>query len=109
MVVKKDGRRESFNREKILNGIIKATEKRPISMEELIGVADGVEKKLYNISEKEISSKTIGEIIMSRLKELDEVAYVRFASVYRQFKDINTFMEELNKLLDKEPCETVEE
>jgi len=109
MVVKKDGRRESFNREKILNGIIKATEKRPISMEELIGVADGVEKKLYNISEKEISSKTIGEIIMSRLKELDEVAYVRFASVYRQFKDINTFMEELNKLLDKEPFETVEE
>jgi len=109
MVVKKDGRRESFNREKILNGIIKATEKRPISMEELIGVADEVEKKLYNISEKEISSKTIGEIIMSRLKELDEVAYVRFASVYRQFKDINTFMEELNKLLDKEPFETVEE
>jgi len=102
MVVKKDGRREGFNREKMLNGIIKATEKRPIPMEKLTGVADEIEKKLYNISDKEVTSKTIGEIIMGRLKELDEVAYVRFASVYRQFKDINTFMEELNKLLDKE-------
>lgn len=109
MVVKKDGRREGFNREKILNGIIKATEKRPISMERLIDVADEVEKKLYSISEKEISSKTIGEIIMSKLKELDEVAYVRFASVYRQFKDINTFMEELNKLLEKDDLKNAEE
>jgi transcriptional repressor NrdR len=109
MVVKKDGRRESFNREKVLNGIIKATEKRPVSMDRLNGIVDEVEKRLYNMMEKEITSKTIGEIIMGKLKELDEVAYVRFASVYRQFKDINTFMEELNKLLDKDNTESVEE
>ncbi len=109
MVVKKDGRRESFNRDKVLNGVIKATEKRPISMDKLNDMVDEVEKKLYNMMEKEITSKTIGEIIMNKLKGLDEVAYVRFASVYRQFKDINTFMEELNKLLDKENSEFAEE
>ena len=109
MVVKKDGRRESFNREKILNGIMKATEKRPVSMDRLNRLVDEVEKKLYNMMEKEVTSKTIGEIIMNKLKELDEVAYVRFASVYRQFKDINTFMEELNKLLDKDNNQSAEE
>lgn len=109
MVVKKDGRRESFNREKILNGIMKATEKRPVSMDRLNRLVDEVEKKLYNMTEKEVTSKTIGEIIMNKLKELDEVAYVRFASVYRQFKDINTFMEELNKLLDKDNRQSAEE
>jgi transcriptional repressor NrdR len=109
MVVKKDGRRESFNREKVLNGIIKATEKRPVSVNRINDLVDEIEKKLYNIMEKEITSKTIGEIIMEKLKELDEVAYVRFASVYRQFKDINTFMEELSKLLDKESKESAEE
>ncbi len=109
MVVKKDGRRESFNREKILNGIMKATEKRPVSMDRLNRLVDEVEKKLYNMMEKEVTSKTIGEIIMNKLKELDEVAYVRFASVYRQFKDINTFMEELNKLLDKDNRQSAEE
>jgi transcriptional repressor NrdR len=109
MVVKKDGRRESFNREKILNGIMKATEKRPVSMDRLNRLVDEVEKKLYNMMEKEVTSKTIGEIIMNKLKELDEVAYVRFASVYRQFKDINTFMEELNKLLDKDNNQPAEE
>ncbi|MDD2573466.1 MAG: transcriptional regulator NrdR [Bacillota bacterium] len=108
MVVKKDGRRESFNREKVLNGIIKATEKRPVSVNRINDLVDEIEKKLYNIMEKEITSKTIGEIIMEKLKELDEVAYVRFASVYRQFKDINTFMEELSKLLDKESQESAE-
>lgn len=102
MVVKKDGRRESFNREKVLNGIIKATEKRPISVNRINDLIDEIEKRLYSMPEKEITSKTIGEIIMAELKTLDEVAYVRFASVYRQFKDINTFMEELSKLLDKE-------
>lgn len=109
MVVKKDGRRESFNREKILNGIMKATEKRPVSMDRLNRLVDEVEKKLYNMTEKEVTSKTIGEVIMNKLKELDEVAYVRFASVYRQFKDINTFMEELNKLLDKDNRQSAEE
>ena len=109
MVVIKDGRRESFNREKILNGIMKATEKRPVSMDRLNRLVDEVEKKLYNMMEKEVTSKTIGEIIMNKLKELDEVAYVRFASVYRQFKDINTFMEELNKLLDKDNNQSAEE
>lgn len=109
MVVKKDGRRESFNREKVLNGIIKATEKRPISVNRINDLADEVEKDLYNMTDKEITSKTIGEIIMEKLKALDEVAYVRFASVYRQFKDINTFMEELSKLLDKESQASAEE
>ncbi len=102
MVIKKDGRRENFNREKILKGIIKAVEKRPISMDRINNLVDEIEKKLYSMPEKEINSKIIGEIIMTKLEELDEVAYVRFASVYRQFKDINTFMEELSRLLEKE-------
>ncbi|MDK2920137.1 MAG: transcriptional repressor NrdR [Candidatus Petromonas sp.] len=101
IVVKKDGNRESFNRNKILNGIIRACEKRPISMQVIEATADNIEKQLQNSLEKEISSKYIGELVMNALKELDEVAYVRFASVYRQFKDINTFMEELKKLLNE--------
>ncbi len=109
MVVKKDGRREHFNREKILGGIIKAMEKRPIAMEEINNLVDEIEKKLYSMPEKEITSKTIGEIIMAELEELDEVAYVRFASVYRQFKDINTFMEELSRLLEKEKERNMED
>lgn len=78
-------------------------------MDRLNRLVDEVEKKLYNMTEKEVTSKTIGEVIMNKLKELDEVAYVRFASVYRQFKDINTFMEELNKLLDKDNRQSAEE
>ncbi|MBA1333707.1 MAG: Ribonucleotide reductase transcriptional regulator NrdR [Firmicutes bacterium] len=102
MVVKKDGRRESYSRNKIINGLIKATEKRPVPMDRLMKMVDEIEKELYNYMEKEVTSKWIGEIVMEKLKETDEVAYVRFASVYRQFKDINTFMEELSKLLEKD-------
>lgn len=100
MVVKKDGRREAFDRNKILNGIIKACEKRPVTMDEIENVVNEIERNLNNRMEKEVKSKVIGELIMERLKNLDEVAYVRFASVYRQFKDVNTFMDEINKLLD---------
>lgn len=102
MVVKKDGRRETYSRNKIMNGLIKATEKRPVPMDRLTKMVDEIEKELYNYMEKEVTSKCIGEIVMKKLKETDEVAYVRFASVYRQFKDINTFMEELSKLLEKD-------
>ncbi len=99
MVVKKDGRREPFDRLKVLSGLKKACEKRPVSMDTLTGVADEIEKMLLEGSEKEIPSRVIGEEIMKRLHGLDEVAYVRFASVYREFKDINEFMNELKDLL----------
>ena len=99
IVVKKDGNRESYDRNKLLNGIIKACEKRPVSMSEIEKAVDEIEVTLSNSLEKEITSEIIGEMIMNKLKDIDEVAYVRFASVYRQFKDLNTFMEELKKLL----------
>jgi len=99
LVVKKDGRREAFDRSKIMSGLMKACEKRPVSFKELESIADEVERQLSNSLDQEITSKAIGEMIMEKLKSVDEVAYVRFASVYRQFKDINTFMEELEKLL----------
>ena len=99
MVVKSDGRRESFDRNKILNGIIRACEKRPVSLDQMEAVVNDIERGLNNMMEKEISSKFIGEVVMDHLKELDEVAYVRFASVYRQFKDVNTFVAEIEKLL----------
>ncbi|MDD3705095.1 MAG: transcriptional regulator NrdR [Clostridiaceae bacterium] len=101
IIVKKDGSRESYQRNKMLNGILRACEKRPISVSTIEETADEIEKELYNSMEKEIDSKKIGEMVMSRLKKLDDVAYVRFASVYRQFKDINIFLEELNKLIDE--------
>lgn len=101
IIVKKDGNRETYNKDKILNGIIKACEKRPVSFEQMEKIIDSIERTLQNSLDKEISSKYIGELVMSRLKEIDEVAYVRFASVYRQFKDINTFVDELTKLLDE--------
>lgn len=101
VIVKRDGRREVFQREKIVNGVLRACQKRPISIKEIEEIADSVEKELYNTMEKEIESKKIGEMVMSRLKKLDDVAYVRFASVYKQFKDINTFLEELNKLMNE--------
>ena len=101
MVVKKDGRREQFDRQKILAGIKKACEKRPISIEELEKLVDDVKHILQENSDKEIQSTRIGEIVVQKLHELDEVAYVRFASVYRHFKDINEFMEELTGLLSK--------
>src|SRR4030042_6559363 len=100
MVVKKDGRRESFEREKVLSGLKKACEKRPIGMETLEGVTDSIEKKLIGLGVKEIQSTWVGEEVMSSLKELDKVAYVRFASVYRQFKDINELMNEVKNLFD---------
>lgn len=101
VVVKKDGNRESYNRNKIFNGIIKACEKRPVPIEMMETVIDRIEKKLHNSMEKEISSNVIGQMVMEELKALDEVAYVRFASVYRQFKDINTFIDELTKLVNE--------
>jgi len=99
MVVKRDGRREAFDRSKILNGIIRACEKRPISMDQMESLVSDIERTLNNRMEKEISSELIGEIVMEHLKDLDEVAYVRFASVYRQFKDVSTFVAEVEKLL----------
>ncbi|HHV60674.1 MAG TPA: transcriptional repressor NrdR [Clostridiaceae bacterium] len=99
MVVKKDKSREVFNRDKILKGMIKACEKRPVSISDLERVADEIESYVYSSQKREISTHEIGEMIMEKLKDLDEVAYVRFASVYRQFKDINTFMDEVKKLI----------
>jgi transcriptional repressor NrdR len=98
-VVKKDGTREPFDKRKILNGLLKSCEKRPVSIAEIEEIADDVEKHIYNTMQQEVNTNLIGELIMSRLKQLDDVAYVRFASVYRQFKDINTFMDELQKIL----------
>ncbi len=98
MVVKKDGSRQAFDRNKIMNGIVKACEKRPVSVAQMEHIVDEIERGLNNMMEKEIKSSFIGELIMDRLKKLDEVAYVRFASVYRQFTDIQTFMKEIEKL-----------
>lgn len=101
LVVKKDGTREPFNRDKILNGLLKACEKRPVSNEQLIELLTFVEGQVQGAVNREISSQDIGELVMRKLKEIDEVAYVRFASVYRQFKDVNSFLEELNEMLNK--------
>lgn len=102
VVVKKDGSRQSFDRNKVLSGLIRACEKRPVPYSELENLVSEIELVLQNEMEREISSADIGELVMERLKKVDEVAYVRFASVYRQFKDINTFMRELNKLLEEQ-------
>ena len=99
VVVKKDGSRQAFDRNKILNGLVKACEKRPVSMEVLEKTVSEIEQKLLNSMDREVPSERVGELVMDALKEVDQVAYVRFASVYRQFKDIDTFMAELNKLL----------
>ncbi len=101
MVVKKDGRREPFDRPKILRGLEKACEKRPVSVELLEGIVDSIEKKLINLGVKEIPSTWVGEEVMSSLRELDKVAYVRFASVYRQFKDISELMNEVKTLFEQ--------
>lgn len=100
VVIKKDGSRQSFDRNKVLGGLIRACEKRPVPYHALEELVAEIEQVLQNQMEREIPSAQIGELVMDRLKKLDEVAYVRFASVYRQFKDINTFMHELNKLLE---------
>ena len=99
VVVKRDGVRQSFDRVKLINGMVRACEKRPVSLQTLEEIADDIEQELQSNLEREISTVNIGEMVMNRLKDVDEVAYVRFASVYRSFKDINTFMEELTKLL----------
>lgn len=99
MVIKKNGTRESFDRSKVLSGIIKSCEKRPVSYEEMEMVEERIERQLNGMNMKEIPSTLIGELVMNELKTVDEVAYVRFASVYRQFKDVNSFMDELKKIL----------
>lgn len=99
MVIKRDKTREPFNRDKLNSGLMRACEKRPVSAETIDNIINDIERQLQNSLEREVTSKKIGEYAMERLKIVDEVAYVRFASVYRQFKDINTFMDELNKLL----------
>ena len=99
LVIKKDGSRQSFDKVKLLNGMVRACEKRPVHIADLEKIADDIEHELQSSLEREVPTEKIGIMVMERLKSLDEVSYVRFASVYRQFKDINTFMEELNKLL----------
>jgi len=101
MVIKKDGRREPFDRKKVLAGLLKACEKRPVGMEQLESLVDTLERELLKRFEREVSASTIGEWVMERLHRLDEVAYVRFASVYRQFRDINEFLHELRDLLNQ--------
>ncbi len=101
MVIKKDGRREAFDRNKIISGIMKACEKRPVSVEKIEGIVDKVEKELQKNFDKEVKAQVVGGLVMDYLHRLDEVAYVRFASVYRQFKDINQFMKELKDILSK--------
>jgi len=100
IVIKKDKAREPFDREKLLNGLLRACEKRPVSINELELIVDGIELQLHNSLQREVTSHEIGEMVMKKLKDMDEVSYVRFASVYRQFRDINTFMDELHKLLE---------
>ncbi len=99
IVIKKDKSRETFNRDKLMTGLLRACEKRPVSIDTLDNMIDEIETILQNSLDREVSSEKIGQLVMEKLKNIDEVAYVRFASVYRQFKDINTFMRELNKLL----------
>ncbi len=100
IVIKKDKTREVFDREKLLTGLLRSCQKRPVSISDLEKMIDEIENTLQNSLDREISSEKIGELVMEKLKNIDEIAYVRFASVYRQFKDINTFMDELNKLLN---------
>ncbi len=100
VVIKRDGSRQTFDRDKILRGMVRACEKRPVPYAELEAAASDIEQLLQNSLEREVSTERIGELVMDKLKPLDEVSYVRFASVYRQFKDINSFMSELNKLLE---------
>ncbi len=102
MVVKRDGRRQPFDREKIIAGIVKACEKRPVSIDKIEGVTAEIERIVQKKYDREVEAKDLGEIIMEKLAMLDEVAYVRFASVYRQFRDVNQFMNELKLMLDKE-------
>ncbi|MBY0759161.1 MULTISPECIES: transcriptional regulator NrdR [Sellimonas] len=106
IVIKKDNNREQYDRGKIEKGILQACYKRPVSADKIRKTVEQVETDIFNREEKEISSSVIGEIVMHKLKDLDEVAYVRFASVYREFKDVNTFMDELKNILDKKGQES---
>ena len=99
VVVKRDGSRQSFDKVKLINGMVRACEKRPVTLSQLEAIAESIEQELQSGVEREISSADIGEMVMVRLKDVDEVAYVRFASVYRSFKDINSFMDELKQLM----------
>jgi transcriptional repressor NrdR len=99
IVIKKDNNREPYNREKLVAGIVRSCHKRPVSMSQIQAMVDEIENQIFNMGEKEVSTETIGTIVMEKLKDLDEVAYVRFASVYREFKDVNTFMDEIQKIL----------
>ncbi len=101
VVIKRDESRQAFDRNKVLNGMLRACEKRPVPLAQLEAVTDEIEQVIQNTLDREVSTAKIGELVMERLKPLDEVAYVRFASVYRQFKDINSFMRELNKILEE--------
>ena len=101
MVIKKDDSRETYDRSKIESGAIRSCHKRPVSTQQINAMIDDIENRIFNLEEKEVATSVIGELVMESLKDLDEVAYVRFASVYREFKDVNTFMEELGKLLKK--------
>lgn len=101
IVIKKDKSRETFNRDKLMNGILRACEKRPVSINTLDNMIDEIELTLQNSLDREVTSEKIGELVMEKLKNIDEVAYIRFASVYRKFQDISTFMNELNKLISK--------
>ena len=101
MVVKKDGAREFFDREKILKGIIRSCEKRPISIKQMENIVTDIEKEIVNMMQREISSEEIGNLDMDKLKDIDEVSYVRFASVYRQFKDVNSFLDELKNIIEE--------
>ncbi|MBR4753749.1 MAG: transcriptional repressor NrdR, partial [Lachnospiraceae bacterium] len=101
VVIKKDNNREPYDRSKIEAGVLRACHKRPVSINQINQLIDEVENEIFNMEDKEIPSDVIGEIVMKKLKDLEAVAYVRFASVYREFKDVNTFMDELKKILDK--------
>ncbi|MBQ8765783.1 MAG: transcriptional repressor NrdR [Clostridia bacterium] len=102
VIIKKDNIREGFDRTKIEKGVFRACHKRPISVEQITNLVDQVESAIYNMEEREIPSSVVGQIVMEKLKGLDDVAYVRFASVYREFKDVNTFMDELRSMLQKQ-------
>ena len=99
VVVKKDNNREPYSREKLQNGILQSCHKRPVSVEQITHIVDEIENSIFNMELREIPTSAIGELVMDKLKDVDAVAYVRFASVYREFKDVNTFMDELKKML----------
>lgn len=101
LVIKKNGDREEFNRDKILRGLIRAAEKRPVAMEQMVKIVDNVENRVRELGENEVSTNLIGEYVMEDLVNLDEIAYIRFASVYRQFKDMSVFLKELQEIVDK--------